>query len=642
MAKYRGKPFQLYVKLSCSTMMATSIILTNILPYDAQAASENDTEISKEILSKQDLLDKVDKANRQIEQLKQLSASSKAHYKAQLNEAKTASQIDEIIKRANELDSKDNKGSQIEMNGQSDIDSKLDQLLKDLNEVSSKVDRGQQSGEDDLNAMKNDMSQTATTKHGEKDDKNDEAMVDKALEDLDHLNQQIRKSKDASKDPVVSTTDNNHEVAKTPNNDGSGHVVLNKFLSNEENQSHSNRLTDKLQGSDKINHAMIEKLAKSNASTQHYTYHKLNTLQSLDQRIANTQLPKNQKSDLMSEVNKTKERIKSQRNIILEELARTDDKKYATQRILESIFNKDEADKILKDIRVDGKTDQQIADQITRHIDQLSLTTSDDLLTSLIDQSQDKSLLISQILQTKLGKAEADKLAKDWTNKGLSNRQIVDQLKKHFASTGDTSSDDILSTGDTSSDDILKAILNNAKDKKQAIETILATRIERQKAKLLADLITKIETDQNKIFNLVKSALNDKADDLLNLQKRLNQTKKDIDYVLSPIVNRPSLLDRLNKNGKTTDLNKLANLMNQGSNLLDSIPDIPTPKPEKTLTLGKGNGLLSGLLNADGNVSLPKAGEAIKEHWLPISVIVGAMGVLMIWLSRRNKLKNKA
>lgn len=50
----------------------------------------------------------------------------------------------------------------------------------------------------------------------------------------------------------------------------------------------------------------------------------------------------------MSEVNKTKERIKSQRNIILEELARTDDKKYATQSILESIFNKDEAVKILK------------------------------------------------------------------------------------------------------------------------------------------------------------------------------------------------------------------------------------------------------------------------------------------------------
>ncbi len=40
------------------------------------------------------------------------------------------------------------------------------------------------------------MSQTATTKHGEKDDKNDEAMVNKSI-NLDHLNQQIHKSKDA-------------------------------------------------------------------------------------------------------------------------------------------------------------------------------------------------------------------------------------------------------------------------------------------------------------------------------------------------------------------------------------------------------------------------------------------------------------
>ncbi len=113
------------------------------------------------------------------------------------------------MKSLNELMSwiaKTIKGLQIEMNGQSDIDSKLDQLLKDLNKVSSKVDRGQQSGKDDLNAMKNDMSQTATTKYGEKDNENDEAMVDKALEDLDHLNQQIHKSKDASKDTSEDTS----------------------------------------------------------------------------------------------------------------------------------------------------------------------------------------------------------------------------------------------------------------------------------------------------------------------------------------------------------------------------------------------------------------------------------------------------
>ncbi len=36
--------------------------------------------------------------------------------------------------------------------------------------------------------------------------------------------------------------------------------------------------------------------------------------------------------------------------------------------------------------------------------------------------------------------------------------------------------------------------------------------------------------------------------------------------------------------------------MNQGSDLLDSIPDIPTPKPEKTLTLGKGNRIVKWII----------------------------------------------
>lgn len=59
------------------------------------------------------------------------------------------------------------------------------------------------------------------------------------------------------------------------------------------------------------------------------------------------------------------------------------------------------------------------------------------------------------------------------------------------------------------------------------------------------------------------------------------------------------------------------------------------------LIFGKGNGLLSGLLNVDGNVFLFKVGEMIKEYWLLIFVIVGVMGVLMIWLLWCNKLKNK-
>ncbi|MBE5660904.1 adhesin [Staphylococcus sp. SS21] len=630
MAKYRGKPFRFYVKLSCSAIMVSSIMLTNTIPYFAEAATENDTVSTNDRLAKQDLLDKLEQAKHQIQQLTQLSAETKENYKEQLNQAKSASQIDDILKRAKDVEGKSQKGVSIETDKQRDLDKNLDQLLTDLNELSSKVDKGQLNTASKHDVLKNDASTFISNNGKESNHTNDEAMVDQALADLNHFNQQTHKANnygsDKSKDASTTATINHPDLNKGNTSQG----ILNEVISSEENQSNNNRLTDKLQGSDKINHAMIERLAKGDTQTKHYTFNKLKALKSLDQRIADTSLSKSQKADLLNEVDKTKERIKNQRSIILDQLAQTKDKKAATKTILENVFNKDEADKILKTIQLKGQTDQQIADQITRNIDRLSLTTSDDILTTMVEQSKDKKALLSQILQTKLGKTEADKLAKEWINKGLSNQQIIEQLKKHFAS-----------TGDTSSDDILKAILNNAKDKKRAIETILATRIEQQKAKLLADLITKMETDQNKILKLVKSALAGKADDLLNLQKRLNQAKKDLDYIFSPILNRPSLLDRLNKSGKSSDLDKLSRLLNQGSNLLDSIPDIPTPKPEKTLTLGKGNGLLSGLLNDDGNVSLPKAGETLKQHWVQIAVVVGAFGLLMIWMSRRKKVKCK-
>ena len=40
--------------------------------------------------------------------------------------------------------------------------------------------------------MKKTICHKRYNKHGEKDDKNDEAMVNKALEDLDHLSQQTQ------------------------------------------------------------------------------------------------------------------------------------------------------------------------------------------------------------------------------------------------------------------------------------------------------------------------------------------------------------------------------------------------------------------------------------------------------------------
>ena len=77
-----------------------------------------------------------------------------------------------------------------------------------------------------------------------------------------------------------------------------------------------------------------------------------------------------------------------------------------------------------------------------------------------------------------------------------------------------------------SADDILNDVLNNAKDKQQAIETILATRIEQGKAKVLADIINRIQSDKASALDLIKSAINGKANDLLQLQQRWTVLRK--------------------------------------------------------------------------------------------------------------------
>ncbi len=64
----------------------------------------------------------------------------------------------------------------------------------------------------------------------------------------------------------------------------------------------------------------------------------------------------------------------------------------------------------------------------------------------------------------------------------MSNSQIVEQLKRHFNS-----------QGTATADDILNGVINDAKDKRQAIETILQTRINKDKAKIIADVIARVQ-----------------------------------------------------------------------------------------------------------------------------------------------------
>ncbi len=214
-------------------------------------------------------------------------------------------------------------------------------------------------------------------------------------------------------------------------------------------------------------------------------------------------------------------------------------------------------------------------------------------------------------------------------SQNLSNSQIVEQLKRHFNS-----------QGTATADDILNGVINDAKDKRQAIETILQTRINKDKAKIIADVIARVQKDKSDIMDLIHSAIEGKANDLLGLEKRAKQAKKDLEYILDPIKNRPSLLDRINKgvgdSNSIFDRPSLLDKLHSRGSILDKLDH---SAPENGLSLDNKGGLLSDLFDDDGNISLPATGEVIKQHWMPVAVVLMSLGGALIFMARRKNTK---
>ncbi|RQN31710.1 cell surface protein, partial [Paraburkholderia tropica] len=203
--------------------------------------------------------------------------------------------------------------------------------------------------------------------------------------------------------------------------------------------------TRSLQGSDKIEKALAKVQSDNQPLDSNYINNKLMNLRSLDTKVEdNNTLSDDKKQALKQEIDKTKQSIDRQRNIIIDQLNGASNKKQATEDILNSVFSKNEVEDIMKRIKTNGRSNEDIANQIAKQIDGLALTSSDDILKSMLDQSKDKESLIKQLLTTRLGNDEADRIAKKLLSQNLSNSQIVEQLKRHFNSQGTATADDIL------------------------------------------------------------------------------------------------------------------------------------------------------------------------------------------------------
>lgn len=573
----------------------------------------------------------------------------------------------------------------------SNISNDLDNIVSDLDALSNKVDSGQQKDATTSNESSSSESNTSenttdevtkeesTTEESSKEapttedpsnqptsSKSETSIVDKLdsiKNDIDSAKKDMESSKENNSNQLPSD-DNNTEEATTessstqeaPTTEDTTHSNSNHHLLDELaklNNTHKDQDLDtdvRHHQFDKVNHQLSEtekinqaiaKIENSKDDASHlYINRKLDQLSDLRDKIQNqADLAKKDKQAIDNDIETVRKNIENNRDIILNRLQQASDKQHAAEDILNSVFSKNEAQHILKNIKTKGQSDKQIADQIMKQIDGLTSTTSDDILKSMLEQATNKEDLLKTILSTRLGQNEAATIAKRLANDHLTNSQIVDRLKQAFNQHGLVSSDDILN-------DILNDILDKTSNRKQAIETMLATKLNQAKAKVLADIISRVQSDKANALDLVKSTINGKANDLLQLQNSLGQAKNRLNYILDPIVNRPSLLDRItgNTSGSNLGSSLLGNLpsgsslldgLTNGNSLLDGISDIPDPTQGLSLGHLGDDGLLSGLFNSDGNLSLPATGEAIKKNWIPIAAVIAIAGGALVWFSRR-------
>ncbi|MGX0142203.1 LPXTG cell wall anchor domain-containing protein [Staphylococcus hominis] len=725
-----------YLKVSCSALILSSSLVGYGFTKDAFAATQDAETATSETTThvQKDLQDAMNKAKKDIKQLKHLSAVELKSYKEDIESAKNQNEIKNIIKEAKkenkvtaqenttDVSNKDNStessstqdasteeeekattSNDTSADNTSNILNELDNIVSDLDTLSNKVDSGQQKDATTSNESSSSESNTSenttdevtkeepTTEESPKEmpttekpsnqttsSKSETSIVDKLdsiKNDIDSAKKDIESSKENDSNQLPSDENSTEEettesssiqdapTTENTTHSNSNHHILeglaklndthkDQDLDTDARHHQFDKVNHQLSETEKINQA-IAKIENSKDDASHlYINRKLDQLSDLRDNIQHqADLAKKDKQAIDNDIETVRKNIENNRDIILNRLQQVSDKQRAAEDILNSVFSKNEAQHILKNIKTKGQSDKQIADQIMKQIDGLTSTTSDDILKSMLEQATNKEDLLKTILSTRLGQNEAATIAKRLVNDHLTNSQIVDRLKQAFNQHGLVSSDDILND-----------ILDKTSNRKQAIETMLATKLNQAKANALADIISRVQSDKANALDLVKSTINGKANDLLQLQNSLDQAKNRLNYILDPIVNRPSLLDRITGNtsgsnlgsnllgngldllGGLTGSHLLGNLpsgsslldgLTNGNSLLDGISDIPNPTQGLSLGHLGDDGLLSGLFNSDGNLSLPATGEAIKKNWIPIAAVIAIAGGALVWFSRR-------
>lgn len=625
------------------------IISTSLMGYSmtstpsVEAKDKADLNIETHSNSENTLEKRIQEGKEKIDKLKNIKDSQKDASIKEIIKAKSTEEVEAILKKAKKVDNKTIEQNKVQSRliendkkevseDKKSVKSELDSKKYIASSVKEKSNHIKEQDSIDLFDQEGLQDNTFDANLNQRDTKQDISH----LVDMGKLNEESKDIADMndSEENKNTTSENDKSAVKENNQDG----LAFKDTSNTE--------SNQMQQSDEIKKD-IDKVTTNHSKVKdnldYYVENKENNLKILDSKLSERDsISAKNKEKLKKEIEKTQQSLKKQNDVVLNHLQSVNNKEQAVKDIVSGTFDEKSAQSILERIDTKGKTDQQIASQVVSELDNLSTTTSDDILKSMFDKTSDKQELIKTILLTKFDHIDTSKIVGEIMRKNPSNEQIVALIKHHF---GDN----------VTSDDILENILDQSHDKRKALETMLATKLNDAKAKALADVIAKKEDSKHNLLNLMKSGINNELNDLLKADKDISKFKDDMHGLFEPLKYTPSLsnkfdgslLDRDEQMRKLSGNSKLLgtpslfdDLFNRNS-ILDGIKDISNPSPGRALSLGDSSGsFLSGLFDNNGDFSLPDTGTVVKKSTIPLGILLFIIGGGLIWFTKRNKSKN--
>lgn len=625
------------------------IISTSLMGYSmtstpsVEAKDKADLNIETHSNSENTLEKRIQEGKEKIDKLKNIKDSQKDASIKEITKAKSTEEVEAILKKAKKVDNKiieqnrvqshliENDKKEVSEDKKS-VKSELDSKKNIVSSVKEKSNHIEEQDSIDLFDQEDLQDNTFDANLNQRDTKQDISH----LVDMGKLNEESKDIADMndSEENKNTASEKDEGAVKENNQDGLAF------------KDTSNTKSNQMQQSDEIKKD-IDKVTTNHSKVKdnldYYVENKENNLKILDSKLSERDsISAKNKEKLKKEIEKTQQSLKKQNDVVLNHLQSVNNKEQAVKDIVSGTFDEKSAQSILERIDTKGKTDQQIASQVVSELDNLSTTTSDDILKSMFDKTSDKQELIKTILLTKFDHIDTSKIVDEIMHKNPSNEQIVALIKHHF---GDN----------VTSDDILENILDQSHDKRKALETMLATKLNDAKAKALADVIAKKEDSKHNLLNLMKSGINNELNDLLKADKDISKFKDDMHGLFEPLKYTPSLsnkfdgslLDRAEQMRKLSGNSKLLatpslfdDLFNRNS-ILDGIKDISNPSPGRALSLGDSSGsFLSGLFDNNGDFSLPDTGTVVKKSTIPLRILLFIIGGGLIWFIKRNKSKN--